>query len=160
MPAGPSSDITRCVVEEFAPRYLGRPAVLSISDSRQKVVKRDGELALRIGLRIDAQELLPDIILADLAPAEPLFVFVEVVATDGPIDAARKAALTDFLRQSGQDPGRAAFVTAVLDRDRPEYRRVMRVAAPGTYVWAASEPTLLIHLEDGSREGSLPIRKS
>lgn len=52
MEAGPSSVITKAVVEVFARRFLGNPAVLWISESGNKVIQRDDELAQSLGLRM------------------------------------------------------------------------------------------------------------
>jgi hypothetical protein len=65
---GPSSVISKAVIEEFANRFLIRPGVLFLSESGNKVVKRDDELARSIGLRIPADRHLPDILLVDLGP--------------------------------------------------------------------------------------------
>ncbi|MCB1132533.1 MAG: restriction endonuclease, partial [Verrucomicrobiae bacterium] len=81
LPPGPSSAISKAVIEDFAPRFLSKPTVLWLSDSKNKVVARDDKLAQSIGIEIDAQKHLPDIILADLANDQFLLVFVEVVAT-------------------------------------------------------------------------------
>ena len=93
MEPGPSSVISRAVVEEFAPRFLEQPGVIWLSESRNQVVARDDRLAQDIGLVIQPDRNLPDLILVDLGPAEPLLVFVEVVATAGPVSEARQAAL-------------------------------------------------------------------
>ena len=53
---GPSSEITKGVVEVFAPRFLKKPAVLFLSESGNKVVARDDELAKSIGLAIKADK--------------------------------------------------------------------------------------------------------
>ena len=53
----------------------------------------DDDLAKAIGLTIEPYWNLPDLMLADLGPADPLLVFVEVVASAGPartLDTARK----------------------------------------------------------------------
>ena len=52
MAPGPSSDLSRNVIEVFAPRFLGTPAVIFLSESRDKVVARDDELAKKIGINI------------------------------------------------------------------------------------------------------------
>ena len=67
MEAGPSSVITKAIVEVFALRFLGDPAVLWISESGNKVIQRDEALAQSLGLKIEADKLLPDTILVDLA---------------------------------------------------------------------------------------------
>src|SRR5262249_49727814 len=58
--AGPSSVITKAVVETFAHRFLGTPAVVWISESGNKVIQRDDELARSLGLKIETDKLLPD----------------------------------------------------------------------------------------------------
>jgi len=66
MAPGPSSLISRAVIQDFAPRFLAHPAVLWLSESSNKVVARDDDVASRIGLKIETDRNLPDIILADL----------------------------------------------------------------------------------------------
>jgi hypothetical protein len=153
MAAGPSTEITRAVVEDFAPRFLRAPAVVWVSESKRKVVARDEELARAVGLPIAAQKVLPDIILADLATTpDPLLVFVEAVASDGPISDARKQDLLRILYEGGHDPRNAAFVTAFLDRGTGPYRRLAPSIAWGSFVWFVSEPDrIVIHqtLEPG-----------
>ena len=63
MEPGPSSVISKAVVEEFAHRFLENPGVLWLSQSRNKVVARDDELAHAIGLEIQPDLNLPDLIL-------------------------------------------------------------------------------------------------
>ena len=123
MEAGPSSVITKAVVEVFARRFLTDPAVLWISESGAKVVQRDDALARGLGLHIEADRVLPDMVLVDLAPADPLVVFVEVVATDGPVTQSRRVALMQLLAVAGFKPEQGAFVTAFADRDSSAFRR-------------------------------------
>ena len=54
MTVGPSSEITKAVIEVFAVRFLQRPTVLYLSESGNKVVARDENLAASIGLAIEA----------------------------------------------------------------------------------------------------------
>ena len=89
MDPGQSSHIAKSVIEDFSQRFLGKPAVLWLSESRKKVVARDDELARGIGLRTRPNRNLPDIILVDLAPEQPAIVFVEVVATSGAVSSER-----------------------------------------------------------------------
>jgi hypothetical protein len=56
MKPGPSSIITKAVIETFAKRFLGQPAVLFVSESSNKVVSRDDALAKSIGLKIEADK--------------------------------------------------------------------------------------------------------
>ncbi|MGH7171437.1 MAG: BsuBI/PstI family type II restriction endonuclease, partial [Acetobacteraceae bacterium] len=65
MVPGLSSIITKAVVEIFAPRFLTNPAVVWISESGRKVVEKDDKLLQLLGIKINPEKLLPDIILAD-----------------------------------------------------------------------------------------------
>ena len=156
MSAGPSSDISKAVIEVFAPTFLVKPGVITLSESGNKVVARDDELARAIGLTIPADRSLPDIVLVDLGPAHPLLVFVEVVHSDGPVNEARKAALLRIADQAGFGSKNVAFVTAFLDRGSATFRKAVGSLAWGSYAWFASEPNNLITLSSGSHaiEGS------
>lgn len=90
--AGPSSEISKAVIETFAASFLEHPVVLWLSTSDDKVVARDDEMAAKIGLKIEADRNLPDIILVGIARDYPLLVFVGVVATYGPVSDCRQRA--------------------------------------------------------------------
>lgn len=147
MAPGPSSELSRAVVEVFAPRFLQVPAVIFLSESRDKVVSRHDDLAKQIGLNILADKNLPDIILADLGPEHPRLVFVEVVASDGPVSDQRKKALLALTEAAGFPEEHIAFVTAYKDRSRAEFKKTVDVLAWGSYAWFESEPESLLHLD-------------
>lgn len=150
MKSGESSEITRSVIEDFASRFLEMPGVVWVSESGQQVVQRDDELARRVGLTIPAQTLLPDVILVDLAPVEPLLVFVEVVATDGPVNDKRKEDLLTLVTTGGHRAQNAAFVTAYSDRSNPAFRKTGSTLAWDSLAWFASEPDRIMMLISGS----------
>ncbi|MCP5102190.1 MAG: restriction endonuclease [bacterium] len=147
MAAGPSSVISKAVIEEFVSRFLKKPGVIFLSESGNKVVSRDDELATAIGLKIEADKNLPDIILVDVEPENPLIVFVEVVATDGPINQMRKDALLDIALKAGFHEEQVAFVTAFMDKTSIPYRKLSAVLAWGTFAWFASEPDNIVILK-------------
>jgi hypothetical protein len=149
MAPGPSSVISKAVVEAFAPRFLQNPGVVFLSESRNRVVSRDDELAKSVGLRIRAEKNLPDIILADLGPKHPLLVFTEVVATDGPVTKERKQALAEVARSAGFPPEHVVFVTAYRDRSDAAFKKTVDSLAWGSFVWFASEPEHLVRLYEG-----------
>lgn len=149
MAPGTSSLIAKAVVEDFAPKFLGDAGVIWISESGNKVVARDDELARSIGLTIQPDRHLPDIILVDLAPKHPLLVYVEVVATGGSVDSERKRALTALAEHAGFPSAHVAFVTAYLDRGEQVFRRTVDGLAWGSFAWFASEPANLIRLYEG-----------
>ena len=160
--SGQSSFIAKSVIEDFAPRYLRTPVVLWLSESRNKVVARDDELARRIGLRIDPSRSLPDMILADIGREQPAFVFVEVVATDGAITPARKEALTRLAKEAGFSSDNLYFVTAYLDRSDSAFKKTIASLAWGTFAWFATEPANLIECHDSRfvRLAKSPIQVS
>lgn len=147
---GLSSLLSKAVVETFAPRFLKQPGVVLLSESKNKVVSRDDELAKAIGLKIKVDKNLPDIILADLGPSHPLLVFVEVVATDGPVSKERKEALTRIALGASFPLEHVAFVTVYLDRSVGPFKKTVDSLAWGTFVWLAAEPQNLVWLHEGS----------
>ncbi len=149
MEPGPSSIISRAVVEEFTHRFMEDPGVLWLSESRNQVVARDDELAQAIGLEIEPGRNLPDLILVDLGPAQPLLVFVEVVATAGPISEPRKAALLEVATNAGYLNEQVAFVTAYEDRNHPAFKRSVSELAWQSFAWFMSEPDHILVLHRG-----------
>jgi hypothetical protein len=149
MEVGLSSEISKAVIEEFAARFLAQPGVIFLSESGNKVVARDNELAQAIGLRIQSDKNLPDIVLVDLGPKHPLLVFVEVVATDGPIGETRKAALLQITEEAGFPAAHVAFVTAYLDRSAAAFKKTVDALAWGSLAWFMSEPDHLVRLYEG-----------
>jgi hypothetical protein len=151
---GPGSLIAKGVIEVFAPRFLERPAVLWLSESGNKVVMRDDRIAIAIGLRIQADKVLPDVILADLGGVEPLIVFVEVVVTDGAITAQRQQALYGVTDAAGFDRHNVAFVTAYRDRESAGFRKTASQLAWRSFAWFVSEPDNVLVLVDGAAKAT------
>ena len=147
---GPSSVITQAVIEVFAPKFLEDPVVLWLSESGNKVVARDDKLAAAIGLKIEADKNLPDIILADLGPTEPLIVFVEVVATDGAVTERRQGALYTLTDEAGFSRDQVAFLTAYQDRESAGFRKTVSGLAWGSFAWFVSESKNIVVLREGA----------
>lgn len=151
---GLSSVITIGVIEVFAPAFLKAPAVLWLSEPGNKVVARDEVLANSLGLKIDAAKALPDIILVDLGKEESgddmLFIFVEIVATDGPINRERKLALSKIAADAGFKNQHLAFLTAFIDRSASPFKKAITELAWGSWAWFVSEPENLIDLRADS----------
>lgn len=151
---GPSSVIAKAVIEVFAKNFLKHPAVLWLSESGNKVIAQDEALANSLGLKIDQSKALPDIILVDLgedaAGADMIVIFIEIVASDGPIDRARKAVLTSLALEAGFSEAHLAFLTAFHDRGKAPFKKSVSELAWGSYAWCASEPEHIIELREGS----------
>lgn len=148
--SGPSEVITKAVVEDFAARFLRRPGVLWVSTSKNKVVESQLELARSIGLDIRVNVDLPDIILVDLEPEHPLFVFVEVVASDGPVGERRKQAIFALTDAGRIERRHVVFVTAYLDRESGAFSKTAKSIAWNSFAWFVSEPDKLMVLRDGT----------
>jgi hypothetical protein len=149
---GPSSVILKAVVEEFAPAFLEAPAVLWLSESGNKVAFRDDSIAKQIGLNIDPAKSLPDLILADLGPHDPLIVFVEAVATDGAVTPSRKQAFYALTDAAGFHRRQVVGISAFQDRQSTGFKKTVTQLSWGSFAWFVSEPTYLISLHD-SLEG-------
>jgi hypothetical protein len=145
---GPSSVISKAVVEVFAPAFLYQPAVILLSESGNKIVAQEERLISSIGLKIDQAKVLPDIILFDMEDDRGLLVFVEVVATDGPISANRREALLNTAEGARIDPERIAFLTAYRDRNDAAFKKTVGSLAWNSLVWFLAEPDHVVVLRE------------
>ena len=143
---GGSSLIAKAVIEQFAPRFLREPSVLWISESGNKVVVQDDRLMRRLGLPIDQQRLLPDLVLADLGREHTLLIFVEIVYSDGPVTESRKAELLKMTDAAGYERQHVAFVSAFEQRASQPLKRRLSGIAVDTLIWCMAEPDLIIWL--------------
>ncbi|MGC3947979.1 MAG: BsuBI/PstI family type II restriction endonuclease [Chryseolinea sp.] len=147
--AGKSSMISKAVIEDFAIRFLGKPGVLWLSSSDNKVSPLDDKLAASIGLKIDAGLNLPDIILVDLGTEKTHLIFIEVVATDGAVTELRRASLLRIAEDANYDASQVYFVTAFMDRQSTGFTKTIKNLAWNTFVWLVSEPDKIILFRDG-----------
>lgn len=150
--AGPSTDISKAVVEKFATHFLRDPVVLWISTSDKKVQYLDQETTSAIGINIRSDQNLPDIILADLASGpDPLLVFVEVVATDGAITERRKKAIYEITDAASFRRDQILFVTAYHDRQSSGFKKTISDLGWNSFCWFVSEPEHVIYLDERTR---------
>jgi hypothetical protein len=149
---GPSASLTKAVVEEFAPRFLGSPAVVLLSESAQKLTYGDEALAKAIGFNIQVSGTLPDGILADLNGKSPLIVFVECVATDGAVTERRRVELANLAAEAGFPPADCAYLTVFQDRASSPFTRIAASLAWGSFVWFVTEPDHLLFLHEGRKD--------
>lgn len=143
--AGPSSLILRAFIELGAPALLTEPHVIFVSQSGEPVGAVDDQFLKRIGLDLSRLGLLPDCLLTDLV--EGTLWFVEVVATDGPIDETRKAILLRWARAAGVDNDSCRFLTAFASRTSAPAKRLLPALAEGSYAWYADESDSVLSWE-------------
>jgi hypothetical protein len=103
-----------------------------------------------LGLIIDPKSNLPDLIIFDVIDERILVVFVEVVATDGAIDAARRRALYELTDQAQYDRSNVVFVTAFMDRQSVGFKKTIDEVDWNTFIWFASEPDNIFILKEGT----------
>ncbi|MCO7219521.1 BsuBI/PstI family type II restriction endonuclease [Klenkia sp. PcliD-1-E] len=138
---GDASAILKGVVEEWAPRRLGSPMVVAISEPGAKVWVVDAARMAAVGISINVSEVLPDAILLDTATKPPTFWLVEAVASDGEVSEARRSALLGWAEQQYIDPASCRFLSAFTSRNSPPARRRLKDLAVGTFAWFLNEPS-------------------
>ena len=75
-------------------------------------------------------------------------MYVEIVATEGPVNEMRKSELTDATVRAGYTAAHVAFVTAYADRDAPAFKKTVSSVAWGTFAWFVSEPSRILIMRD------------
>lgn len=145
---GLSSEIIKGVIEEFAASYLLNPTVIFISQSGEKVSVVDGAMLASLGLPINQQTLLPDLLLMDLDPSRDEVWMIEVVATDGPIDESRRKALFDWATAHGVRQEQCRFLTAFSSRTASPFKKAIPNIARQSYAWFLDEPDALLTWAD------------
>lgn len=155
--SGPSSELAKAVVEQFTMNFMKDPAVILMSESSKKLLHKDDELCKAIGLDIDVSTILPDLILADLGEKQSTLIFVECVASDGPINDRRKQELLDLAHKARYKEENCVFVTAFKDRASTVSRRLVPSIAWGTFIWYASEPQDIVILRQGGEDKKVSL---
>ena len=132
---GPSSLISKAVVEQFSIYFFPNPGLLWLSESGNKIRHQDDEIAKALGLDIDQSKILPDIILVNIGENgnEMRLIFIEVVASDGPMNQARKDALLEYVRKSEFPVDQCIFGTAFEDRADGAFKKALPTLAWGTF---------------------------
>lgn len=137
---GISSLIIKGVIETWAITRLTKPVVLAISEPGDKVHLGEERALQALGIKIDEQNVLPDVILADLGEDPVQFWIIEAVATDGVVTKERRKALLSWAAQQNIKDDRCSFLTAFRSRNDPPARRRLKDLAAGTWAWFADEP--------------------
>lgn len=138
---GDASLIIKGVIEQWVPKRLHDPVVLTISEPGNKYFVGDKVIMESLGLQIDVNRLLPDALVVDIGTKPPVFWVVEAVATDGPVSESRKAKLIEWVKEQNIRPESCRFLSAFISRNSPPARNNLKDLAIGTYAWYADEPT-------------------
>ena len=85
-------------------------------------------------------------------------MFVEVVATAGPVSGARQAALIAIATEAGFSKNQVAFATAYADRDDATFKASVSEMTWRSFAWFMSEPDHIVVLHRGA--GAEQVRLS
>lgn len=157
MASGPSSELAKAVVEQFAKNFMKDPAVILMSESAKKLLLKDDDLCQAIGFDVDVSTVLPALILAELGEKQPIIVFIECVASDGPINDRRKMELLELAAKAGYKEKDCVCVPVFRDRSNSVSRKLVPSISWGTFIWYASEPDNIIYLREGNEERAVSI---
>lgn len=149
MAPGTSSIMSKAAIEDFASRFLKDPVVLLLSESGNRLVHDDRALLDRIGLRIQEDRNLPDLMLLDAGAEPAILVFVEVVATAGAVTESRRSDLLRVATDAGFSENVVTFVSVFLDRADDAFRRELGNLAWRSFAWFVSEPDNIVVMYGG-----------
>lgn len=138
---GLASTILKGVLEQWAPKRLTVPVVVSISEPGNKLYVADAQLLAAAGISINVSTLLPDALIVDIGTKPPQFWIVEAVATDGEIDEERKAELTQWASDQKIPADRCRFLSAFVSRNAAPARRRFKDLATDSFAWFLDEPS-------------------
>lgn len=148
--SGPSNEIIKDLIENFAPLRLKKPMVLWLSASDKKSYSQFVDRANSVGLQFDLNAVLPDLILGDLS--DPIvFYFCEVVASDGAVTEMRKQEFLKLVETSKIPQESVLFLTAFEDRSARPFRKVFSQLATDSLVWFRTEPDTLLIISTETR---------
>jgi type II restriction enzyme len=119
---------------------MKRPRVVYLGDTRHKGGYQNRDLMRELNLPVQVTANLPDAIL--FCETERRLVVVEVVASSGPISAARLVQLESLVEQCVSLGVRLRYVTVFPSRRF--FRRFVEDIAWGTDVWIADEPEHIV----------------
>ncbi|KAF5044275.1 BsuBI/PstI restriction endonuclease domain protein [anaerobic digester metagenome] len=155
--SGPSSELTKAVVEQFTKNFTKDPAVILMSESAKKLLLKDDDICRAIGFNVDVSNVLPDLIIAELGEEKPIIIFIECVASDGAINDRRKQELIKMANAANYNESDCAYVTVFIDRADSVSRKLVPSVAWGTFIWYASEPDEIMFLRKGNTQKKTTI---
>lgn len=135
---GRHNQVQKAVVEQFAPRFAPKAALLYLGDTANKSLVMDSEALDRFGMPVSQHDKLPDVIFFDLEH-ERLFL-VEAVTSHGPMTSKRVFELNEWLKPGTVDP---VYVSAFPSMS--EFRKYITEIAWETEIWIADIPDHMIH---------------
>ncbi len=141
--------LVKAIIEVFCSKWSPGAAILGIRDPKRKVVHLHSKALAALGITLDSDSDLPDVIVHDQAK-DRLFL-IEAVIKGGLVDEKRRKELKDLFADSN---AYLIFVTAF------ETRRTMQTfvshIAWESEVWIAEDPDHMIHFNGERFLGPYP----
>lgn len=135
---GKHNELIRAIIEEMVPRFLPGATLVYIGDTVEKWKIFDKELALQIGLSVEAHGKMPDVVLWH--SDKKWLVLVESVTSHGPVDSKRRIELAELFASAKGDK---VYISAFPDKQT--FAHYAPDVAWETEIWVADNPTHMIH---------------
>lgn len=140
---GEHSELTRAIIEEFAPRFAPGSVLVYAGDTGDKWGYFDAALLAKLGVDVDSHGKMPDVVFH--YTKKNWLLLVESVTSHGPVNSKRHVELAKLF--AGAKAG-LVYVTAFPNR--AIMGRYLADIAWETEVWVADAPSHLIHF-NGAR---------
>ncbi|MFI6174488.1 BsuBI/PstI family type II restriction endonuclease [Nonomuraea sp. NPDC051191] len=138
---------------EHSHLIMADPIVIFISQSGEPVNIVDNRQLRVLGLELGRlANLLPDALMVDISSRH--LWFIEVVATDGPIDDVRRERLKSWAVECGVREDDCRFLTAFTSRTSGEAKKCLPRLARDSYAWFADEVDAILSWRDTQHPGS------
>ena len=137
---GKHSELTKAIVEDFAPRFAPGGKVIYIGDTGRKWAYFDTEALKELGVEVDAHGKMPDVAL--YLPLKNWLLLIEVVTSHGPVDSKRHNELARLFSAAA-----ASLIYVTAFPSRSEMARYLSEISWETEVWIADFPDHLIHFD-------------
>ncbi len=135
---GGQNELLKPMIEEFCPRYTPGGQVLYLGDASAKWAVFEEDALAKLGITVDQHGKMPDLVV--YMPDKNWLVLLEAASSHGPVDAQRKADLSELFSSAS---GALVFVSCFPSR--AEMRKHLTTIAWETEVWCADHATHLIH---------------
>jgi hypothetical protein len=140
---GEHSTLIKAIIEDFAPRFVPGSVLVYAGDTGAKWGYFDQLLLETLGVTVNANGKMPDVVLH--FPAKDWLILVESVTSHGPVDGKRHGELASLF---GSASAGLVYVTAFPDRQ--VMAKYLGAVAWETEVWVADAPSHMIHF-NGTR---------
>lgn len=135
---GEHSELIRATLKHFAPRFAPDSQLIYVGDTGNKWRYSETALLTNLGVTLNTQGKMPDIILH--YTAKNWLLLIECVTSHGPVDNKRHNELAECFADS-----RAGLVYVTAFPHRTFMARYLAHIAWETEVWVADAPSHLIH---------------